>query len=73
MEATLLNPVQLHLLRMFSHKRDEESLFELKEVLFNHYCQKVSEESKRIWKDKNLNSETMNEWLNTHIKRTPYQ
>ena len=37
MEATLLNPVQLHLLRMFTYNRDEASLFELKDVLFNHY------------------------------------
>jgi len=40
MEATIFNPVQLHLLRMFSYNRDEKSLFELKEVLFNYYCQK---------------------------------
>jgi hypothetical protein len=32
MEATLLNPVQLHLLRMFSHNKDEASLIELKDV-----------------------------------------
>jgi len=29
MEATLLNPIQLHLLRMFSYNRDEESLKEI--------------------------------------------
>ena len=72
MEAKILNPIQLHLLRMFSYKRDEQSLIELKEVLFNHYCQKVSEEGKRIWKEKNLSNETMKEWLNTHM-RTPYK
>ena len=72
MEAKILNPVQLHLLRMFSYKRDEQSLIELKEVLFNHYCQKASEEGKRIWKEKNLSNETMKEWLNTHM-RTPYK
>ncbi|MDR2232229.1 MAG: hypothetical protein LBE56_03780 [Tannerella sp.] len=71
MEATVLNPVQLHLLNMFSYNRDEESLLELKEVLFNHYCQKVSEEGKRIWKEKNLTNETMHEMLNAH-SRTPY-
>ena len=72
MEATLLNPVQLHLLRMFSYNRDEASLFELKEVLFNHYCQKVNEEGKRVWREKNLSNEMMHELLNTHL-RTPYQ
>ena len=72
MEATILNPSQLHLLRMFSYNKDEESLRELKEVLFNYYCQKVDEEGKRIWEEKNLNNEIMNEWLNTHM-RTPYK
>jgi hypothetical protein len=72
MEATLLNPVQLHLLRMFSHNRNEENLHELKEVLFDYYCNKVGEEGKRIWKEKNMNNELMHELLNTHV-RTPYK
>jgi len=72
METTLLNPVQLHLLRMFSYNRDEESLVELKEVLFNYYCLKLNEEGKRIWKEKNMNNEMMRELLNTHL-RTPYK
>ena len=72
MEATVLNPVQLHLLRIFSYNSDEKSLDELKEVLFNHYCQKVSEEGKKVWKEKNMSNETMQELLSTHF-RTPYQ
>jgi hypothetical protein len=72
MEATLLNPVQLHLLRMFSYNRDEANLSELKEVLFEHFCQKVNEEGKRVWKEKNMSNEMMDDLLNTHL-RTPYK
>ena len=72
MEATVLNPVQLHLLRIFSYNGDEKNLDELKEVLFNYYCQKVSEEGKRVWKEKNMSNQRMQELLNTHF-RTPYQ
>ena len=72
MEATVLNPVQLHLLRIFSHNSDEDSLHELKDVLFNYYCQKVSEEGKQIWNEKNMSNEMMRDLLNTHI-RTPYR
>ena len=72
MESTSLNPVQLHLLRMFSYNGDEQSLFELKEALFNYYCQKLGEEGKRVWKEKNMSNETMRELLNTHL-RTPYK
>jgi hypothetical protein len=57
---------------MFSYNEDEESLNELKEVLFNYYCQKVDEEGKRIWKERNMSNETMHKLLNTHL-RTPYK
>ena len=72
MEATVLNPTQLHLLRMFSYNGDEESLCELKDVLFNHYCQRVSEEGNRVWNEKKMSNEMMRDLLNTHL-RTPYQ
>jgi len=71
MEATVLNPTQLHLLRMFSYNSDDESLYELKDVLFNHYCQRISEEGKRVWHEKNMSNEMMEDLLNTHL-RTPY-
>jgi len=68
MEATILNPSQLHLLHMFSYNRDEESLHELKEVLFNYYCQKVEEEGKRVWKEKKLSNDQMHKLLNSHLR-----
>jgi hypothetical protein len=72
MVSTSLNSVQLHLLRVFSYNRDEKSLNELKDVLFNYYCQKVDEEGKRIWEEKNMSNEMMHELLHTHL-RTPYK
>ncbi|MDR0940961.1 MAG: hypothetical protein LBM68_01905 [Bacteroidales bacterium] len=72
METTIFNPTQLHLLQLFTYNKDEESLSELKDVLFNYYCKKINEEGKRIWKEKNMSNETMYDLLNTHI-RTPYK
>ena len=72
MEAVTLNPTQRHLLRMFSYNKDERSLTELKDALFDYYCQKVSEEGKRVWNEHQLSNEAMNQMLNTHI-RTPYK
>jgi len=72
METTLLNPTQLHLLKMFSYNQDENSLKELKEVWLNHVRNKMDEEGKKIWKEKNMSNEMMHELLNTHI-RTPYK
>jgi len=71
MVSTAMNPTQLHLLRMFSRNKDEKSLSELKEVLFNYYCQKMDEEGKRVWTEKNMSNEMMYDLLNTHI-RIPY-
>ena len=72
MEATVFNPTQLQLLRMFSYNQDENSLKELKEVWLAHVRNKMDEEGRKIWKEKNLSNEAMHEWLNTHI-RAPYK
>ena len=72
MEATVFNPTQLQLLRMFSYNQDENSLKELKEVWLAHVRNKMDEEGRKIWKEKNLSNDVMHEWLNTHI-RTPYK
>jgi hypothetical protein len=68
MESTTLNPTQLWLLQMFARNGDEERL---KEVLYNYFCRKVDEEGKRLWVEKNMSEEMMDEILNTHL-RTPY-
>jgi len=72
MRSTILNPIQLHLLRIFSFNGDEENLNELKEVLFNYYFQKVNEVGKQIWKEKNMSNEMMHKLVDTHL-RTPYK
>ena len=37
METTVFNPIQRHLLEMFSYDKSQEGLEELKEVLFQYY------------------------------------
>jgi hypothetical protein len=71
MESTILNPTQLWLLQMFARNGDEERLKEVKEVLHKHFCKKVDEEGRRLWVEKNMSDEMMDEILNTHL-RTPY-
>jgi len=72
MEATLLNPVQLHLLRMFSYNRDEESLNILKEALFDYYCEKMDEESDKWWNENNMTAEKFEQMCSNIHYRTPY-
>jgi len=73
MVSTVLNPSQLHLLRMFSYNKDEESLNELKEVLFNYYCKKMDEESNKWWKENNMTPEKFDEMCSNIHYRTPYK
>jgi hypothetical protein len=73
MVATVFNPTQLHLLRMFSYNQDETSLKELKEVLFHYYCQKVKEEGNKWWEENNMTSEKFNKMTKDIHFRTPYK
>jgi hypothetical protein len=73
MEATVLNPTQLHLLNMFSYDKDEDSLKEMKKVLFKYYCEKMDEESDKWWKENNMTSEKFDEMTKDLHFRTPYK
>ena len=37
MEATVFNPIQVHLLKMFEIDKSQEGLEELKNLLYNYY------------------------------------
>ena len=70
-QPTVLNPVQLHLLRMFSYMNSEAQLKELKKVLAEYYFNEVEKgmaslESKGLW-----GREKSDEVMNEHL-RTPY-
>jgi hypothetical protein len=71
MESTTLNPTQLWLLQMFARNGDEERLKELKKLWLEHVRKKADEEIEKVWKEKNMSEEMMDEILNTHL-RTPY-
>ncbi|MCU0470387.1 MAG: hypothetical protein MUF58_17490 [Arcicella sp.] len=67
---TKLNPIQIHLLQMFDRLKSENELQELKGFLANYYAQKVDRESEKIWEEKGMNEDTIEELLNMHL-RTP--
>lgn len=57
--ATKLNPVQLHLLEMFSGKMGERELLEIKAILVQYYKEKVEQEVETFWEKKKF---TKNSW-----------
>jgi hypothetical protein len=71
-QPTRLNSVQIHLLKMFSRPIKENDLLEIKSLLSNYYAKKVDEESDKIWEEKEMNQDKIQELLNSHI-RTPYK
>ena len=71
MEATVFNPTQLHLLKMFSYAKSEEALLEIKKALSVYFAQKVEEDMDALW-DEGLWSQEKNETVLEEHLRTPY-
>ena len=71
MEATVFNPTQLHLLKMFSYAKSEEALLEIKKALSVYFAQKVEEDMDALW-DEGLWSQEKNEVVLEEHLRTPY-
>lgn len=57
MEATVLNPTQLHLLKMFSFAKTEEDLMEMKKVLSVYFAKRVEDEMDALWEQGVWNDE----------------
>ena len=65
-----LNPVQLHLLKMFSFTKNEENLKELQAVLFDYYRNKLKLQTDEFWQKNNLDSAKMEEIMYGHNRMT---
>ena len=61
MYTTKFNPVQEHLLRMFEFAQSENTLKELKDVLFNYYHSKLEQKLDEMWQDGTLDQKRLNE------------
>ena len=49
MEATVFNPIQVHLLKMFEIDKSQEGLEELKNLLYNYYSSKMKTALDELW------------------------
>ena len=61
--STRLNPMQMHLLHLFSRPISEQELKELKLLLVEWYDRKAQEEMDKLWEEKGLSNEKMDEIL----------
>lgn len=49
MEATIFNPVQQHLLKMFAYDGDEKRLDEIKSVLADYLSKSIDRKMDSLW------------------------
>ncbi len=61
MEATLFNPTQVQLLRMFDVDKSEQGLEELKDLLFKYYYKKMNQALVSLWESGELNQERLDQ------------
>ncbi len=61
MEASVLNPTQMHLLKLFSFNNSESYAQEIKTVLMRHFQEQLDAESDRLWDEGILNQERLDE------------
>ena len=68
MEATVFNPVQQHLLKMFAYDGSEERLSEVKEVLSRYFFDKLDESLNKVWETGVLSQTRLDELRNVDIR-----
>ncbi len=61
MEATILNPTQMHLLKLFSFNKSEDFAKEIQQVLTRYFQEKLDVETDRLWDKGILNQERLDE------------
>ena len=61
MEATVLNPTQMHLLKLFAFNNSEEYAREIQMLLTRHFQAQLDAEADRLWDEGILNQEKLDE------------
>ena len=59
MEAAVLNPTQMHLLKLFAFNNSEDYAREIQFVLTRYFQQRLDEESDRLWNSGVLDQERL--------------
>lgn len=71
-DTTVFNPLQLELINSFAHLNSDEDMHALKLALSQFFAKRVDDEMDRLWNEGKINSQTIDDWKNEHM-RTPYK
>ena len=61
MEATVFNPIQVHLLKMFALDKTQSGLEELKSVLYRYYSSRLDTQLEEMWQSGELSKARLDE------------
>jgi hypothetical protein len=70
--AETLSNAQIELLKLLADNLSEAELADLKKILLAFKLQRVVQLADKIWEEKGWSQETMDQFLQTHM-RTPYE
>jgi hypothetical protein len=59
-----LSNVQLELLKIYSTDITDEEVLEVKRLLAQHFAKKTIDAAEKVWHEKGLTNDIMDEWLN---------
>lgn len=60
-KATVFNPIQIHLLKMFELDNSQTGLTELKNVLYKYYSEKMRKSLDSLWASGELDQNRLDE------------
>lgn len=66
--ATTFTPIQMHLLRMFSHDKSEKTLQEVKTILSEYYYKEVDRMTDDLWSSGVLDQKKLDELRGKHLR-----
>lgn len=71
MAVAALNQTQVHLFKMFSFCKTEESLENIKEALMHYFAKNVDDAMEQLWEEGKWDNQKNEAVLKEHL-RTPY-
>lgn len=66
-----LTPLQIELVKTFSHSVSEEQVLEIRQLLADYFARQLDEAVDQLGEDQQWTSDVADQWLNEHM-RTPY-
>ena len=68
MEATVFNPVQQHLLKMFAFDGNVERLNEIKELLTKYFAERLDQRMIKLWDEGVLDQKKLDVLRGKHLR-----